>query len=491
MGYKVLSDETFSNEMEKLRTAILASASNSGSLAIDSFDDLNLLVRLGEVQKFLEVGDQIEVEKEKTLIAGVGDSQGIKSASVDEDIFLAKMGTAESGIYEATFDGAVWHWVNGESISLGDYGITVDGTPQSGDHIVITETTECLAFDVLDFNKYTPKDTRLQNCIVLGLHNVYTYGTIPFSPSQLMYYTDVELPAGKYKFALNHGAYDNSTGMDGTFMFTLTKPIPADGGFRCTTAGTYTDKGYTLATLLTGKIITYGARPSRAEVEQVSFAEWDGSACTDLGTFTAKEKQYHTFDGKHNFTQRNGHGCNRWRDSVYRQWLNSDAPAVPSSDTTTVSNWWKPATVFDRVPGGAKLAGFLHGLDKKFIDALGEVEVITALPLCDIGDDGVKFDVTYDKIFLQSITNVFGNNENGVAEGVQLEYWKGKGNADRIKYLTGTARYWWLRSPHSSIANCVRCVYTSGVLNYNYAYYHSGVVPACCICGKQVVKDET
>ena len=68
MAYKVLSDETFSNEMEKLRTAILASASNSGSLAIDSFDDLNLLVRLGEVQKFLEVGDQIEVEKEKHLL---------------------------------------------------------------------------------------------------------------------------------------------------------------------------------------------------------------------------------------------------------------------------------------------------------------------------------------------------------------------------------------------------------------------------------------
>ena len=110
---------------------------------------------------------------------------------------------------------------------------------------------------------------------------------------------------------------------------------------------------------------------------------------------------------------------------------------------------------------------------------------------CDESDDGVKFDVTYDKIFLQSVTNVFGNSENGVAEGVQLEYWKGKGNADRIKYLTGSARYWWLRSPYSSLASPVRYVLTSGVLDYNHANYILGVVPACCICGKQVIKDET
>lgn len=491
MAYKVLSDETFSNEMEKLRTAILASASNSGSLAIDSFDDLNLLVRLGEVQKFLEVGDQIEVEKAKTLIAGVGDSQGIKSASVDEDKFLAKMGTAESGIYEATFDGAVWHWVNGESISLGDYGITVDGTPQSGDHIVITETTECLAFDVLDFNKYTPKDTRLQNCIVLGLHNVYTYGTIPFSPPQLMYYTDVELPAGKYRFTLDHARYLNGTEYDGTYMFTTTKAIPPTGGFRHSNIGGYKET-YAQGDVIGNYINTYGESPTRKEIEtSITVSAWDGSDCTDLGTFTSQRPEYNTNDGKHNYTERQAYGSNRWRDSVYRQWLNSDAPAVPSSDTTTVSNWWKPATVFDRVPGGAKLAGFLHGLDKKFIDALGEVEVITALSVADIGDDGVKFDVTYDKIFLQSVTNVFGNNENGVAEGVQLEYWKGKGNADRIKYLTGTARYWWLRSPYSSYANGVRYVSASGVLHDNFASYVSGGVPACCICGKQVVKDET
>lgn len=491
MSYKVLSDDTFQNEMEKLRTALMASASNSGRLAIDSFEDLNLIVRLGEAQKFLEVGDQIEVEKKKKLVTGAGDSKGITAVAVNEDTFLAKVGTAQSGIYEATFDGAVWHWVNGESIILSEYGITLTGTPQTGDHIVITETTEVLTFDVLDFNKYSPKDTRLKNCIVLGMHNVYAYGTIPFCASQLLYYTDVELPAGKYKFALNHGAYDNSINQDGTFMFTLTKPIPADGGFRCSTAGAYSSTGYTLSALLAGKIITYGARPARTEVEQVTFTEWDGSDCTDLGTFTAKERQYQTNDGKHNFTQRSCQGSNRWRDSVYRQWLNSDAPAVPSTDTETVSNWWKPATVFDRVPGGAKLAGFLNGLDKKFIDSLGEVEVLTALPTCDIGDDGVKYEITYDKIFLQSLTNVFGSNENGVAEGVQLEYWKGKGNADRIKYQDGTARYWWLRSPYSSFASLVRYVGPSGVLHLSNAHYSSGVVPACCICGKQVIKDET
>ncbi|MBQ7852521.1 MAG: hypothetical protein IJ342_06585, partial [Muribaculaceae bacterium] len=91
------------------------------------------------------------------------------------------------------------------------------------------------------------------------------------------------------------------------------------------------------------------------------------------------------------------------------------------------------------------------------------------------------YDVTYDKVFLQSMTEVFGGVNNGVAEGTQLEYWVGATNEDRIKYENNTARYWWLRSPFPSVANYVRCVNTSGALDNGSAYGAYGVVPACCI----------
>ena len=355
------------------------------------------------------------------------------------------------------------------------------------DQLETTRNEKTLTFDILDFDKHTPSNKYLSHSLALGLHNVFTYGTIPFCASQLMYYTEGGLPAGNYKFTLDHACYGGTTQYDGTYMFTLTQAIPADGGFRHTNPiGGWKEK-YAQSDVIGNYITTYGARPQRTEVEKnVAVKVWDGTtACTDLGTFTARSLTYHTEadtanGGKRNFTERQAYGSNRWRDSVYRQWLNSDAEAVPSSDTTTVSNWWKPATVFDRVPGGAKLAGFLNGLDPEFVAVLGEIEVKTALCDCD-KVDGATYDITHDKVWLQSMTEIFGSNNNGIAEGSQLAYWVGASDADRIKYEGSTARYWWLRSPYPTYAHIVRNVNTSGVLSNNYACGAHGAVPACCI----------
>ena len=354
------------------------------------------------------------------------------------------------------------------------------------DQLETTRNEKTLTFDILDFDKHTPSNKYLSHSLALGLHNVFTYGTIPFCASQLMYYTEGGLPAGNYKFTLDHAVYGGGTQYDGTYMFTLTQAIPADCGFRHTNIGGY-KASYAQGDVIGNYITTYGVRPQRAEVEKsVAVKVWDGTTvCTDLGTFTARSLTYHTEadtanGGKRNFTERNAYGSNRWRDSVYRQWLNSDAEAVPSSDTTTVSNWWKPATVFDRVPGGAKLAGFLNGLDPEFVAVLGEIEVKTALCDCD-KVDGATYDITHDKVWLQSMTEIFGSNNNGIAEGSQLAYWVGASDADRIKYEGSTARYWWLRSPYPTYAGLVRCVSPSGVLSDISAFSASGVVPACCI----------
>ena len=499
--YKLVTNETFKEEMDKLNKNIMRLTGFANGADLTTFKQVSEYVREGLARSMFSVGDQFETEKIKSLTASKGDSTGITAVQVDTGKFAQGLGIVKSGVFELTFNGASWLTKDFDAVALADYGITITGTPVEGDKISITIATEVLAFDVLDFDKYSPK-TPIKNSIVLGLHDIYDYGNYIFSQSQLLYYAKDGLPAGKYRLTLDHGGYNSSTAQDGTYMFTLTQPIPAGGGLRHSAIGVH-NATLTQALITGGTFTTYGVQPERTELEKgIATALWDNSDCVDLGVFTDKERTYYvedasvviggtTYTGKRNFCGRQAYGSNRWRDSVYRQWLNSDAPAVPSTDTETVSNWWKPATVFDRVPGGAKLAGFLNGLDKKFIDSLGEVEVLTALPTCDIGDDGVKFEITYDKIFLQSLTNVFGSNENGVAEGVQLEYWKGKGNADRIKYQDGTARYWWLRSPSSSYANVVRCVNTSGVLDSSSAYSHYGVVPACCICGKQVIKDET
>lgn len=356
-----------------------------------------------------------------------------------------------------------------------------------GDSLVTNKNEKTLTFDILDFDKHTPKNKTLKNSLALGLHNIYTYGTIPFSAPQLMYYTENGLPAGNYKFTLDHATYEGGTQYDGTYMFTLTQDIPTEGGFRHTNIGSW-KSSYAQSDVIGNYITTYGARPQRDSVESgVTISVWDGTTvCTDLGTFTARSRTYYVENdeingGKRNFTERQAYGSNRWRDSVYRQWLNSDAAAVDSTDTTTVSNWWKSATVFDRVPDGAKLAGFLNGLDPEFVAVLGEIEVKTALSACDMVD-GVTYDTTHDKVWLQSMTEIFGSNNNGIAEGSQLAYWVDATNADRIKYEGTTARYWWLRSPHLVYASILYDVYTSGILYGDFGALRAhGVVPACCI----------
>lgn len=355
------------------------------------------------------------------------------------------------------------------------------------DQFMTQKNSESLTFDILDYNKHKPKNKYFSHSLVLGLHNILTYGTIPFCAPQLMYYTEGGLPAGNYKFTLDHATNNGGTQYDGTYMFTLTHPIPADGGLRHTHPIGAWKTVYNQSDVIGNYITTYGARPQRTEVEKdVEVKIWDGTTvCTNLGTFTGYNLKYHTENddingGKRNFTVRQAYGSNRWRDSVHRQYLNSDAPAVDSSDATTVSNWWTPQTVFDRVPDGAQLAGFLNGLDPDFVSALDTVEVITSLCDCD-RIDGATYDVTYDKVWLQSMTEVFGGTNNNIAEGGQLAYWVGTTDVERIKYDGTTPRFWQLRTPSPTGGSTLRGVDTPGVLNTTNASSKAGIVPACCI----------
>jgi hypothetical protein len=97
---------------------------------------------------------------------------------------------------------------------------------------------------------------------------------------------------------------------------------------------------------------------------------------------------------------------------------------------------------------------------------------------------------TTEKFFLVSRTEVYGGNENNIAEGVAYPYYSdysdlpapGTGDdSNRIKYRNGSAKYWWLRSPYSGGANGVRFVFPSGAVGSHFATISYGVAPACCI----------
>lgn len=178
-------------------------------------------------------------------------------------------------------------------------------------------------------------------------------------------------------------------------------------------------------------------------------------------------------------SNRASYGSNNWKESGIRQWLNADGSA---------GTWWTAQTEYDVRPSYANsTAGFLAGLDADMLAVLGNVKKITAR---NTVTDGGGYDETTDKIFLLSRTEVYGGQENAIDEGVVYPYYSqnsslsaaGTGaDTNRIKYRSGTAQYWWLRSPHGSNSHHVRHVPTDGNIGYHGAGNSHGVAPACCI----------
>ena len=174
-----------------------------------------------------------------------------------------------------------------------------------------------------------------------------------------------------------------------------------------------------------------------------------------------------------NYSRRQGHGSNRWSTSYIRQLLNSEDAVLA----------WEPKTIWSRNLN-IQPEGFLHALDPELKAVLGKVRKRYALGQ----PDGYGYEDVEDFVTLATMLDVFGSNNNGIAEGpvdasgtvkrtTATSLWQGSSNADRIKTQNGTARYWWLGSVYPSYCNYVRLVYSSGALSYSFAYNSYGVVP--------------
>lgn len=166
------------------------------------------------------------------------------------------------------------------------------------------------------------------------------------------------------------------------------------------------------------------------------------------------------------------YGCNRWDWSSIRQWLNS--AAAPGE-------WWTAQHEYDAAPVyAATLAGFMADLPADFLSAVAPARLVTALPNAD-GGGSVE---TVDRFWLPSRTEIFGDANNGVAEGVLMTKYVDATDADRIKYNSaGTASGWEFRSPNRSNSYNIVNVSANGImqeLSWSSAW-SGGIVPACII----------
>ncbi len=465
---------------------------------IDSFKYVKNVVRAGKGPQAYPVGTQFRVGKENSMTATLGNHTGITAVSVNEESFLAAEGIVGSGIHEFEFDGAAWHY-EGNAVRLADYGITVTGTPAAGDQVVITEAFSVILFDVVhhrvtgeNIAEYSASSTYAQGdiCVQGGfewlcnttistaeawnaahwtrmmpigkpvmylmMHHTI-YGRV-VDNSEALIYTAEGLPAGSYCITVaNQAWYTEDNGK--TFYFTLANDVPAGSQLKANNSYNATMEGATLNVYAKGETTV---------LQSCTLSSTEIAGATNLGTSDGT--------GNVHFMHCVVLGNNDYEDSGIRQWLNSGNAA---------NAWWVPKHDFDRPVNYTNVAGFMHGMDADFLDAVQPIPVP-----CKRNNTWVRAGrtknsayVLEDKFWLAS-RDEMGYGEENVAEGSVFDLYNGASNEDRIKYdlsAQTSARYWFLRSPNPGYAYTCRYVNPSGALNYSDADDDHGAVAACAI----------
>lgn len=281
-------------------------------------------------------------------------------------------------------------------------------------------------------NTYTGKDGKVYDCPwdVVKTDDIAEGETGTTAPAMVlqMHYAsleDIQFSAYQAFFVVPEaglvaGTYNVKMGLDwgsnvkaGTvYQFTLTKNAPA--GARLTGFYNAPDTAPT-----SWKVYVYKDQNKSEPLETCNVSA--GEAGTNLGTFLAKP------NGNLNGLHPVGYGDNRWYKSAYRQYLNSDQAA---------GAWWTPQDTWDMKPDQADtVPGFLAGFSDDFKAALTRVKVVTYGNT--VTDDGSAV-VTYDKIFLPSLQEIYCSPQvSGEGTGY-WPYWKERTGAKTPQALWKT-----------------------------------------------------
>ena len=297
------------------------------------------------------------------------------------------------------------------------------------------------------------------------------YGTQFDAPEAIAYFDGTE-EAGDYYISIGK-AYGTGWDTNKHIQFTLTE-APANGDQLVISLGTSSDTDPT-----NGRTWTVYAKGG-TEAKQTGTTS-NGTSGTELGSTSTSNT--HSTNGKINAPSRAVYGYNRWSQSGLRQFLNSAAAA---------GSWWTAQNAWDRPHVlAATKAGFLSGYDAGVVNYFKPIKVVTVA--CD-GDSNAE-DITYDKVFLSSIEQMYCVPQFSGKEGSYWEYYKrllgrtspaptGQTYARLKKYgleAPTTAQYCFRRSAYRAGAYNVWNVSTSGGVFNSYAYSSSRCAPGVFI----------
>lgn len=338
---------------------------------------------------------------------------------------------------------------NGEIMELMDYGDQITMAWADGETNYTPSLNLCHESDEL------LEDAESIHGAFFEWDKTLPFGT-QFDAPEAIYYFDGTEAAGTYHIEIGT-AYGDGWSTSKAIQFTLTEAPAADDQLVISCGDNNANDP------TNGR--TWNVYGKGSTTSKQSGTTSNGTDGTKLGSTSATDA-HHT-NGRVNAISRVVYGYNRWSQSGLRQFLNSEAAA---------GAWWTAQNPWDRPHAlAATKNGFLKGYDASIVQHLKPIKVVTVA--CNA--DGNTEDVTYDRVFLRSLEQMYTAPMASGKEGVFWEYYKrllGRTTpaplwqtyTRLIKYAMEaptSAQLCWCRSAYLSSAGGAVLVYSSGTVD--------------------------
>lgn len=243
---------------------------------------------------------------------------------------------------------------------------------------------------------------------------------------------------------------------------------------------------------------TYYGSPIIWQVADKNHSGYPANSVTLVAANILKIAAFDAKESGNSNSNRRGFGNNRYALSNIRQWLNKSG-----------SSWYVAQHSADATPSSENVScnpydgqsGFLTDFSAQMKAALLD----TTLTVAKATVDGGGSESVVDKVFLLSKQEAGLGSENSIAEGSLLALFSSD-NSSRLCKPTANAVsnsnytesslsasqdwWWWLRSPHSSMSNGVRAVYTNGGNSiYDANIGKGGIRPALNLSSGILISD--
>lgn len=389
----------------------------------------------------------LDVARDSTMKEQVAQTEQMVSEMQKTNAFLAAI--AQSNITALTSDWKGFARLAGKGAAESIFA--------PGDQImiewkdIVVDKAYTVPLDILHFGTAELENGQIVQGVYVGWHYLTPFG-VQFDNYEAFYVAETEeLPAGTYSVTIGTN-WGNNCVKGTVYNFTLTKPVPVGGQL----AGFEKIPDVQASAL---KVSSYASNSATEPIETVSVSV--GEAGTSLGTLEVAGNE------QLNSLHRVGYGYNRYGQSAMVQWLNSNKGA---------GEWWTPQNKYDRPPAELKTkAGFLTGLSEDTLSVIRTIKVTTLLNTVIPADREQGQDITYNKVFLASLEQMFIKPQ-APGEGEPFAYWKQvsgqaspmehhKTYPNMIHYAVenhNSAQTVRLRSVERDGGSNTWCVYTSG-----------------------------